>query len=73
MKEREGFLFENAAAALKFFEACIAAKANTYEERMAILRNMVKDKQATYLRDAEGHMKGQSVLDLTKLKKDTSK
>ncbi len=62
---REGFMFENASAALAFFKACAVAGAKTREEKMAVIRRMVKKKKAKYIRDAEALLKDKNVLDLT--------
>lgn len=58
----EGFVFKNADAAMKFYEACERAGAVTLKERMAVMRQMVKEKQVKYLRDAEAFVKGKKVL-----------
>ena len=58
----EGFYFENAEAACKFFDACREAKAKTYEEKMAVLRQMVKEKKAKYVPHPEEFLEGKNVL-----------
>jgi len=61
---REGFAFANAEEAMQFYELCIAIGATTYEERLAVLREMVKQKKTKYVRDAEEFYKGKKVLKL---------
>ena len=63
---REGFYFENAEAALEFFEACEAAGARTLAERTGIMRQMVKDKKALYIRDADAYIEGKDILKIDK-------
>ena len=59
---QEGFLFENVATAMRFYKLCEEMGAKTIEERIEILRLMVKNKEASYLRDAETFVKGKKVL-----------
>lgn len=62
---RESFLFENAEAAMQFYELCEELQANTYAKRMAVLRLMVKNKKAVYLRDGEAYAKDKKVLKIS--------
>lgn len=60
---REGFMFDNAEEAMKFYERCEEVGALTMEERIKVLRQMVKEKiGVTYLRDVESHARGKKVL-----------
>lgn len=63
---REGFYFDNAKAALEFFEACEAAGAKTWAERTLIMRQMIKDKKALYIRDADAFAEGKTILNVDK-------
>lgn len=58
----EGFMFANADEALKFYEACKAENADTAEKRIAILRRMVKEKQAKYVPHPEEIIKRHNVI-----------
>jgi hypothetical protein len=58
----EGFMFATPDDAMKFFEACIEAKAVTREEKLAVMRQMVKEKKAKYLRDPKELLKGKNII-----------
>jgi hypothetical protein len=60
MKEHEGFVM-TADVAMEFYEMCIEKKAETLEERTALLREFVKNKQAQYVRDVKGSIKGKKI------------
>ncbi len=62
---REGFWFENAEAAMKFFERCKAEGAVTQEDGVRIFRAMVAEKKEIYLRDVEEFTKDKAVLKIT--------
>jgi hypothetical protein len=62
---QEGFYFQNADEAIKFWEACLEAKAETWEEKMIVMRQMVKEKKAKYIRDVEDFAKNKNVLKIT--------
>jgi hypothetical protein len=68
----EGFMFANADAAMEFYELCESLGAITMQERMAILRLMVKDKKVKYLRDGEDFIKGKNVLKIGSERKDSN-
>ena len=59
---QEGFYFDNPDEALKFFEECERRKAVTLEDRMAVVREMVKNKQAKYIRDVDEFAKGKEII-----------
>jgi hypothetical protein len=59
---QEGFYFDTADAAMAFYEECIKRKANTREEKMEVLRELIKQKKAIYLRDVEEFAKDKKVL-----------
>ncbi len=58
----EGFMFENAGEALEFYERCITLNAETVEEKKAIMRQLVKEKKAKYLRDVNEVVKGKKIM-----------
>jgi len=63
---QEGFYFESAEEALKFYKACEKAGAVTLEDMMIVMRQMVKDKHAKYIRDVDTFAKDYNVLKVTK-------
>lgn len=60
----EGFFFNNADEAMLFFEACEKEGAKTLPERMAIMRQFVKEKKVKYVPHPEEWMEGKNVMDL---------
>ena len=61
-------MFANAGEATEFFERCIEAKAETLDEKKAILRQLVKEKKAKYLRDVGAVTKGKQVMHIKRKK-----
>lgn len=62
-KEQEGF-FLTLETACEFYKLCEDKKANTYDDRLTILRQFVKDKKAKYLRDVQEVLEGKTVLEI---------
>lgn len=62
----EGFMFENAEQACKFYERCMAEEITTQQGRIALIRQMVKEKRAMYVAHPETFLEGRNVIDLTK-------
>ncbi len=66
--EPEGFLM-SMDVAHSFFELCQKLGLDEYEDRVTLLRIMVKEKRVKYLRDPNEYMKDKRVLQI-KSKKD---
>jgi hypothetical protein len=61
-------------AAMEFFQRCIERKANTLEERMAIMKELQKELRAIYLneKDVERRIRGKKVLRIKPKEGDTN-
>ena len=51
----------DADTAMQFFELCIELKIETPEEKIQLLRELVKQRRATYLRNPKETIKGKKV------------
>jgi hypothetical protein len=60
---QEGFVMDAATAEI-FFSVCHELKLETLEERMAVMRLLVKEKRAGYLRDVKAYVKDKKVLQI---------
>lgn len=57
----EGFVLDVSTACV-FWEVCRDLKLETEAQRVAVLRVLVADKKATYLRDPQTYLKDKRVL-----------
>lgn len=63
MKEIEGFQL-TLETAMEFYKLCAEKKLTTMEERTALLREFVKNKQAIYHRNAMKMLDGKNVVEI---------
>lgn len=68
---QEGFLFTDVDELERFFTLVGQLKEDTKEARMAIIRQMVAEKQVKYLRDPQEFIKDKNVITETQIKGDT--
>lgn len=61
---KEGFLLTSRMAEL-FFRTCKRYRIDNYNDRVSLMRKLVKRKQARYLPDGEAFLKGKRVLHVT--------